>query len=701
MTRLGARDQILARMYVLLTCLALVPVMIGFQIVRIHLGEGHELREQGEAQANSFEDVPAMRGAIYDQAGRTLAVNAPRYDLALDPTTDGFTPAVAGSFFERLSRLTGEPSGAIRRRVERRVSPQYVLLARNLPEPQMETVEGWDVPGVILKRRFARRYNYDHAAAHLLGHVDADGRGISGIELQYNEFLRGEDGRRAIKRDRHGNPKAFVGGQVTEPRHGQSVVLTIDLVRQTIMEEELARGVRESGARWGTAVAMNPHTGAILAMASYPSYDPNRASAYGASSRRLHAVTDRMEPGSTFKLVTAVAALEKNIVTMSDTVDTGDGWAVFGGRTMRDTRGYGRIAFEDVIALSSNVGTAKVAQQMDSGVLYQYARNFGFGQPTYIDIPGEVSGTLRRTNTWSGTTKTSLSIGYAVDATPLQVLSAYAAFANGGVLPQPHLVSERRDVTGRTIWRVEPDSIRHVFKKETAAALLPAFEKVVEEGTARTAQVEGLRVAGKTGTARKVEDGVYVAGAYRGSFVGFFPAEAPEVAMIVVMDEPRTSGYGGVVSAPVFSRIASRWLATLPEVADRVAPRETLPAPSPAQNLDVTRMPSAIATGRLASRGLQVMWPDVQQASMPVMQQMPASNTTVSTGEHVRLVIDPSPATDDDSTTPDLTGLTAREVVFWSRALGTDAHVEGSGMVYRQQPAAGEPLNGRLHVWLR
>ncbi len=688
-------------MYVLLAFLAMVPVMVGVQLVRIHLGDGAELRRQGELQAQSFEKIPAMRGAIYDRAGRTLAVNAPRYDLALDPTTEGFTSAVAGTFFERLSRLTGETARSIRNRVDRRTSLQYVLLARNLSEAQVETIESWDVPGVILTAKFARRYNYDRAAAHILGHVNADGRGISGIEMQYDEYLHGEDGRRALKVDRNRVMKAFVGGPVVEPKHGQSIVLTIDLVRQTILEEELERGVQESGARWGTAIAMNPHTGEIMAMASYPSYDPNRAASSSAATRRLHGVTDRMEPGSTFKMVSAVAALEEGYVTVADTIETGNGSAVFGGRTMRDTRGYGSISFEDVIAVSSNIGVARVAERMDDGILYQYARNFGFGQQTYIDLPGEVSGTLRRPDTWNRTTKTSMSIGYAVDATPLQILTAYAALANGGVLPQPHLVAERRDVTGRTVWRALPDSVRRVFSRETADALLPAFEKAVSEGTARSAQVEGLRVAGKTGTARKVENGVYVPGSYRGSFVGFFPAESPEVVMIVVMDEPRTSGYGGIVAAPVFGRIASRWLATLPEVADRVAPREPLPLPEARPAPDLQRMPAAIASNRLAVEGLEVRWPDVHQARMPVTDQAPGIDEMVNPGAHARLVIDPASVAEETTLTPDLAGLTPREVIFWARTIGTDVQVQGKGTVYRQSPEADQPLNGSIQVWMR
>ena len=677
-------------MYVVLALLALLPVFIVGQILRVHIGDGAELKEQGERQASSFVTIPAMRGVIFDRAGRTLAVNAPRYDLALDPTTRGFTPAVAGSFFERLSKLTGESRARIERRVNGRRSPQYVLLARNLSERQKEEIDGWDVPGLILTERYARRYTYDEAAAHVLGFVDTDGRGIAGVELQYDEFLRGEDGRRAVKRDRLGMLKASVGGQVVDPHHGESIVLTIDLVRQAILEEELARGVADAGARWGTAVAIDPHTGAILAMASAPTYNPNRASSYRDDVRRLHAITDRMEPGSTFKLVSAVAALEQGVISLSDTIDTGNGSAVFGGRTMRDTRAHGRISFEDAIAVSSNVGTASTILKVDDGAFYQYVRNFGFGLPTFVDLPGEVSGTLPNPRNWNRTSKTSMSIGYAIDATPLQIVTAYAALANGGLLVQPHIVAERRDVTGRTTWTVPMDSVRRAFDAETARSLIPAFEKAVTEGTARQAQIEGMKVAGKTGTARKVQDGAYVSGAYRASFVGFFPADEPAVAMIVVMDEPRTSVYGGVVAAPVFQRTAQRWLATLPEVADHVAPRDTLPDYLPVEVEDFTGKPAAVATARLSARNLQVAWPDEQQAFLPVSSQLPAPGERTVPLDRTRITLTDT-RNDTDPQMPDLTGLTAREAMYWLRAMDVDVRIEGSGTVIRQSPQAGAP----------
>lgn len=664
----------------MLGLLVLLPLLVAGQVLRIHLAEGPALRKQGEQQASASVTIPAMRGAILDRAGRTLAVNAPRYDVALDPTVHGFADQAAW-FYAQFARLTRTPAQALRRKVEGRSSPQYVLLYRGLGEEQKEEVEAWDVPGLLLNPKFARRYNYGPTAAHVLGHVSADEEGLAGLELQYDTYLQGEPGWRAVKVDRHRNIKAFVGGTVVEPKHGQHLVLTIDLIRQTILEEELARGVEESGATWGTAIAMDPHTGAILAMANVPTYDPNRPSAFGTQARRNHAVTDRIEPGSTFKLVTAAAAVESGLIRMDDLVETGDGWVVFRGRTMKDTHAHGTIDFTDVIALSSNVGTAKTAMRMKPGLLYQYARNLGFGQPTWIDLPGEVGGLLKKTRQWSGTTLTSMSIGYEVAVTPLQVLAAYSAFANGGLLVKPYLVQERRDVTGNVLWRATPDSIRRAFKRETAAKLRPAFEKVVQEGTAKEAQIEGLAIAGKTGTARKVKNGSYSAGAYRSSFVGFFPADDPAVAMIVVMDEPEKSAYGGVVAAPVFRRIAERWIGTFPEVARRVAPVDPLPPVAPDVQVEVAAAPSAsmIEGGAAFRQASLETAPDVRQAASDVQEAEPGAMPVM----------------------PDLTGLSARQAVFWLRTLGADVEVEGQGAVVGQEPEAGEPLPDRAVLTCR
>ena len=648
-------------MYVMLTLLGILPVLIAGQVLRLGLVQNEDLREQGEQQSTAYVEIPALRGAILDRAGRTLAVDVERYDVTLDPTATGFASNEA-LFFERLSELLRLPVGEIGRRVRGRRSPKFVLLMRNSSLSASQRDEVSEIPGIRVNLRFARRYNYPTTASHLLGHVDADQKGLAGLEKTYERYLRGIAGSQAAQRDRRGVRKVIAGGAVVDPLHGESIVLTIDLVRQTILEEELARGVSESGARWGTAIAMDPTSGAIMALANVPTYDSNRPGAVDAQSRRNHAVTDRLEPGSTFKLVAAVTAIETGVIAMEDTVDTGPGWIVQYGRTLRDTHPHGRIPFSEVISLSSNVGVSLVAERLDPGSFYQYARNLGFGHMTGIDLPGEVSGRLKKPSTWSRPSLSAMSRGYEIEASPLQVLVAYSALANGGVLVRPYLVSERRDVTGRTTWRVRKDSVRRAFRRETVETLMPAFEAVVNEGTATTARIDGLRIAGKTGTAQKVKNGRYAAGAYRATFVGFFPVEDPQVAMIVVMDEPKSSIYGGTVSAPVFRRTAIRWLATLPSLAARFRAVDEEAGDAPALGPDVSGPPAAVAGRSLESPGLRT-W----------------------SGRQIK-------DSDDASRMPDLRGFGSRAASYVLASRGVRVRFEGQGKVVSQWPEAGADL---------
>jgi cell division protein FtsI (penicillin-binding protein 3) len=682
-------------MYVVLTLASILPVLVVLQVLRIHLYEGAELRVQGQQQASSAQVLPAVRGSIVDSEGRTLAVNTARYDLAVDPSVPGF--AERGSeLVNRLARMTGSPTGSIRRRIDNRSSPKYAFLTRGLTERQKDVVESWGIPGIILEAHFARRYNYGSTLAHVLGHVDAYGEGIAGLEVQYNDVLRGIDGRRAVKRDRTGKIKSYVGGSVVEPRDGETLVLTIDLIRQTIVEEELEAGVLESGATWGTAIAMNPYTGAVLAMANYPTYDPNVPGRFPTAARRNHAITDRIEPGSTFKLVASVAAVERGHVSVGDTIDTGNGFRMFGSRPLHDTHGYGKISFEEVIALSSNIGVGEAVREMKAGDLYQYGRNLGFGQPTWIDLPGEVGGQLKKPRDWSGTSKTSISIGYEVDVTPLQLLTAYSALANGGLLVRPYVVQERRDYRGETTWTARRDSIRRAFKRRTARRLLRAFERVVEDGTGTRAAIEGVRVAGKTGTARKVDDGGYSKRQARATFVGFFPAEDPQVAMVVVIDEPRTSTYGGVTAAPIFQQIGERWISTFPEIAKKrslVLARQMQEhrAPGLGNVPDVAGQPAAVAATGLLAHGFSVDVPDAADASLQVVEQRPKAGRRAEHGSFIRLAVDAT--ADSVWTTPDVRGLSARQAAFWLAKEGARVTVQGHGRVMSQYPRPGAPLS--------
>lgn len=686
-------------MYVVLTLFSIIPLLVAGQVVKVYLVEGADLRAQAKRQSDTDVAIPTMRGAILDRMGRILVVNTARYDIEIDPSVPGFKKA-APLFFEKLSRMTGRPVSELERRVRRRSSPQYVRLLRNISQKQKEAVTEWHVPGLMWHPRFGRRYNYGETTAHVLGRVDSDLRGLAGLELQYDSYLKGLPGRREVRRDRRGVLKATPDGVRTEPRQGESLVLTIDLVRQTILEEELARGVAESGAKWGTAIAMNPNTGAILAMANVPTFDPNRQGSPPSEAQRNRAVTDRIEPGSTFKLVTAVAAVEQGVVSMEDSIDTGEGWMVIHGRTLKDTHAHGTITFSDVIALSSNVGTAKVAMKMEPGVFYQYARSLGFGQKTSLDLPGEVPGKLKKPSEWSGTTLTSMSRGYEVDATPIQILTAYCALANGGLLVRPYVVAERRDVTGRTVWRAKRDSIRRAFNRETAQKLLPAFEGAVEHGTARKAQLAGLRVAGKTGTAIKVRNGHYDRSAYRASFIGFYPAERPKVALLVLVDEPRSSIYGGSVAAPVFQRTALRWMGTFPKIAQHMTRSEPPSEPSQKTMVNVIGQPAPIAVGQLLAKGYRVDEPGEFDRRTVVVRQRPDAGQEVLLGTRVHLSVT---ADTTRSKMPNLKGLSLRHARYWLASQGVDVAVEGGGTVAAQSPRAGKsmPEHAVLLGWNR
>jgi cell division protein FtsI (penicillin-binding protein 3) len=679
-------------MYLVLVLLGVLPVLIAGRLIWIYVTESAELGDAGERQASAAVPIPAMRGSIYDREGRALVVNTANYQLAIDPTVDGFTSDVAESFFEKLSQLTGRSAGDFRRAVSARSSPKYAVLMRNLTEEQKERLETWGVPSLVLTPAYSRRYNHGSSVAHVLGHVGSDGQGLDGLELQYNTQLQGTAGQRMFQRDRSGRIRADVDGAVLEPNDGDNLVLTLDLVLQSILHEELAAGVEATGAAWGTAIAMNPFDGAILGMTNVPTYDPNRAHLFSEAARRNRAITDRVEPGSTFKLVTAVAAIEQRAIALTDSIETGNGFAVVDGRPLHDIHGYGTITFAEAISKSSNIAIGKTATRLDRGVFYQYARNMGFGQRTWVDLPGEVDGLLKKPRAWSGTSQTSISIGYEVDVTPIQILSAYSALANGGVLVKPYIVAERRDIEGRLLWKAEPDSIRRAFSRKTAKALLPAFEDVVETGTARYAHIEGLRIAGKTGTARVLVNGSYDSELHRVSYVGFFPADKPEVAILLMLAEPKQRGDSGVITAPIFQRIARRWVGSKPDLAEELVAGAYPPRAEERYAPRVVGLPAAIAATRMISAGFEVRDTDVDNLFRTVGDQSPAPGEIAFSGTRATLRTAKADTASVASRMPDLAGLSLRQAVRWLDALGVAIRIEGDGMVVSQSPAAGQPL---------
>ena len=554
------RASMVSRLFLLMGLVVLLPVAISLQMVRVGVIEGSGLRALWSSQAIDSIPIPAERGAIYDRQGKLLASNHVRCHVAIDPNVPGADPgrfdAVAAILASHSGRDADTYLERIRSAGER---SRYVVLDRSVSMAACDELELLSDRSVIMEEQYKRRYHFGNLSAHMLGYVDHQMAGVTGLEAFYDEVLRGEDGVQQVRRDRANRIFSYVGAPKQPPRMGYSLITTIDAHLQAVVEEELMLGVEKFRAESGTAIVMEPSSGRILAMANVPDFHPNDPAAAEPQFRRNRAIADMIEPGSTFKLVTTLAALEQNLVDPEEWFDTpDDGRTMIYGQWMRDHNPLGRLTFRDAIAKSSNIVFSEVAQRIDADTFYQYARNMGFGTVTHVDLPNEMAGRLQKPYEWSGVTLPWMSIGYEVQVTPLQMLQAYAAFANGGVMMKPYVVEKVVDDHRRTIEETVPSQVRRIAKKETIEQVVHLFEAVLSDsGTASWAAVEGLRIAGKTGTAQKFVDGRYGA-RYRASFAGFFPVENPLYAVLVLLEEPKVSFYGGYTSGSVFREIASR-----------------------------------------------------------------------------------------------------------------------------------------------
>ncbi|MDG5767397.1 penicillin-binding transpeptidase domain-containing protein [Balneolales bacterium ANBcel1] len=687
-------------MFVVFGLLLLMPFAIGLQIIRVQWLEGAQLRALWSEQAIDVISIPAQRGLILDSEGRELVGNTVTYTVAVDPLLPGTTRDDLNRFAEELAKVGTRQASWYQQRI-RSAPPasRYVVLERNLSSEAADYVRNFDHRAVILEEQYRRRYNYESLASHVIGYVNRELNGMGGMEASYNDYLRGRDGERQVRRDRSGRIRAYVGAPRKQPEQGYTLVSTIDAHVQAIAEEELRLGVERARAARGSIVIMDPRTGAIKAMANYPSFDPNHPADAPSEHRRNTIVADMIEPGSTFKLVTAVAALENNLVQLDEQFDTGNGRRLISGQMMRDHDPLGTISFHEAIQKSSNIATSEVAGRVSSETFYQYVRNFGFGSQTYIDLPGEESGSLRKPWQWSAVTKPWLSIGYEVQVTPLQMAQAYAAFANNGVMMRPYIVEKVLDERGREVKRNRPQEVRRVIKPETIEKLTPVLESVVtDSGTAQFARIDGFRIAGKTGTAQKFIDGRYQA-RYLASFAGFFPADAPRYVCLVMLDEPRISYYGGFISGPVFRNVALRLIGLDDEL--HLAPVEE----------DEQRM-WAVAPN-LQGRGIDEARAILQDYNLRyrfrgdgdhVASQNPAPGERIMRSDPVHLTLagrDSTAISDAHALVPDVRGMSMRKASAWLREAGFEVQMVGSGTVYAQFPLAGQQYRKGQPVTVR
>lgn len=554
-------------------------VLLG-RLFYLHVWKQEALLEYVEGNRKMVNIVEARRGNIVDTRGNLLATTRTSYNIGVDP--QAFRESDREKLPE-LARILGKPLEEIEALIDRktrRVSDEskevrlirWAVLAKDADEATHDAIKALRIRAIYGNQSHSRAYPAGQLAAHVLGYVNKEETPVTGIERFFDYYLRGQDGWRETERDGKRHELAQFREREVEPSDGLNVELSIDQMVQHLVEAEISRLAEEYDPKGISIIVSQPSTGAVLAMANYPSYDPNEfynTEKYPISNQRNRALTDVFEPGSTFKIVPAAAALNEGVVHPGDIFQTGIKRVSYKGRTLSlpdDHHTYEKLSVHDIVVKSSNRGAAHLGLMLGENRLYQYASSFGFGEKTGCDLGGEITGTLHAPRNWDGLTITRLPMGHAISATPMQVHSAMSVIANGGVLMEPMLAKRVFDASGRDVIRFKPKAKRRVVSTEVASTVATMLADVVgEEGTARRAAIENYDVAGKTGTTQKIVNGQYSRQHHVASFSGFFPADKPALVITVVVDDPQSRGvgYGGSVAAPAFRNIAESCIAYL------------------------------------------------------------------------------------------------------------------------------------------
>jgi len=688
------------RFLVLKFFFALFFVAVALRLLNIQVLDAPKYRALARKQYEQRFVLPATRGNIYDRNGNILVSNTMFVSFAADPKIAADN---ADRIAERFSRVFGRSKSFY---IEKLTADnkRFVWLERGVKPEMAKRIGAESLDGVVLINEPKRLYHYDDLAGPLLGFTNVDNRGISGLELELDEEVRGTDGSMVMQRDGLGRARPSADYSRVEPINGHDVTLTLDLTYQAIVEEELKRGVAANKADGGLAVMMNPKTGEILALSIVPSLNPNDFARHERGAARNRVATDLFEPGSVFKIVTAAAAYEYKLVEPDTKFNAEHGmWKIpLGGRAFRlikDAHEHDVLSFQEAIEVSSNIVMAKVSKYIGAERFYRQARDFGFGIPTGIELPGEQGGKLKKPFEWSGTTLQTMSYGYEVAVTPLQILQAYAAVANRGMLMKPYIVSEVRSSDGTVVRQQHPQKIRNIISERTSELLTRAFEGATERGTAKDVKISGVRLAGKTGTSRKYIDGKYSTDSYTASFVGYFPVEDPQVACLVMMDNPRARGYyGGITSGPVFRAIAERMLSTSARFS-RGTIAETKGAPNEVVVPDVRTLQRTLAAKILETHRLKSQFLGRGEI---VIKQSPEPGKKVERDDIITLALKSELRPSNDGTTilPNVVGLSVRRAMNQLILDDFDIRVQGTGVVARQLPPPGQRVKVGATVYL-
>ncbi len=616
-------------------------VLILGRMFQLQVLKKEQLYKLAAQQQHAHVPLVPKRGTIYDSRGNELAVS-----IEVDSVyADARKVVEVEKTAKELSSILQIDRGELKQKLKSHRSFEWIQ--RKISPKEVEQIKALQLPGIAFLKENRRFYPNAHLAAHLVGFVGLDSKGLEGIEYQYDALLNGQNQVWTAARDALGREIAMGKGPFEKEDPYRNIVLTIDKPLQHITETELSRGVEKWGAKGGMAIAIDPWSGKILAMASFPTFNPNQFMQYRSKSWRNRALSDIFEPGSLFKAFLAAAALEEQVVRPSDSFYCENGSYKVYDRTIHDISKYGHLTFQQIIKFSSNIGASKVGEKMGKERFYRYISAFGFGEKTRVGLPGEGNGMVRHPRYWSPVALDTISFGQGISVTAIQMATALSAIANGGFLMKPYVVEKITSEKGEVVQSFKPETVRKVISEETARRVRMLLKATTEKGgTGEGAVPAGYEVAGKTGTAQKVDSllGGYSEDRYVSGFMGFAPADAPRLVLIVIVDEPQGNGYGGVVAAPIFKTIMEKALPAL-----NVIPKGTM----------VVKSEFGSASPKEAS------------GTQPLIDG-------IKVGKGMEMVV-----------MPDLTGLSMRNALSRIEGKGLVIKVSGNGKVVDQVPRPG------------
>ena len=617
------------------------------RLFQVQVLNGERYQREVLKQSHKKQNLPANRGNIYDRDNRPLTRNIIHYTLTVNPSKIINKKEIA----EELSKQTGKPKEKYLEKLNSQSKFEY--LERNLQKNELGLLETKVFPGLNIERKYRRYYPHENIGAQVLGYTSLDDEGISGIEKDYNNYLKGIPGWVYKTKGWSGKIQHKSGMPFQRSINGSNIQLTIDLEYQSILEEELKKRQDETSSSSATGIIMDPETGEILAMATTPGFDNNHFGSSRPELHRIKSITDQFEPGSTFKVVSTVSALYNGLINLHDEFNCENGSFEYHTKKITDHESYSMLTASQIIHHSSNIGIIKIMDKVGQKKLFSMSRDFGFGSKTGINLNGEVSGKLNHYNDWSAVSLGMIAMGHEVGVTAIQLASAYCAIANGGYLLKPRIVQQIMDESGNIIHSEEPVVLRKIADESTIESVREMLRGVVLKGTGKNADIPGWKVAGKTGTAQKWKNGKYSNNDFISNFIGFFPADNPQLLALIMLDEPsKPFHWGNEGAAVAFRRIMGRIInmddSISPPLNDHVAfePRRVMAA-SEKDNVEL------------------------------IKEKLPLNLSTFSSNSNKTKV-------------PEVRGLSMRKTMTTLNEFGLKYKINGSGKVYWQSPEPGQ-----------